>query len=1080
MVSASLGTVLVFWAVTPLQSAIFATNNQSIVHPVVTTHFPTLVPVDTQVSALDVGFMNQAYSILWLGAPVPAFTTRRMALSPFNVTHSIAISPHSDTLTAETDAYWTELECQAAGVSLPQLDGATTSYNFSNGVDCVASAFLQPFSGKPDQYILNYIPYWFNDDTVQTLQGPSCPPSASHNFLALAASASSIQSTLVAEFCSPAYYTQRVEAIVTLPDYSVVSTTPSGPRSALDESLFNFTHFEYLIGQGESESHEYGDWPNSNAAQQDLKVAQLHVEIGWDVMVGFALGNKNVSTSQYLNSSKLHQAYEAAHQLLFALAINHLHGSTSSVSSGTVSYQIMSIIVVRGFAIAVEISLGLVALATLALLIIYWNRPNRLASDPASISDLMKLLPDAERLDPLFLNSGGLDALALETKFHGERFQLDFTGKIVHVQDPSMVEKRQLSSKPIHSQQSATKVRPLELRYPIGVPFAFLLLSAAILLGVLLQQTKVHRGLSRPSDNIIARQVILNYLPTAFATLVEPTWVLLNRLLCVLQPFEGLRTGQALASNSIDLKYTSLPPQLVAFRALRAKHFLLASICTTALLANVLTISLSSIFEDDITSVTTDSSFGQTTASLLTGELLAVDHATTYLIQEKPLDHWYLLKAYYADGARLPAWTTPDFYFVPYEPENVTGDFFLHQATTRGFGISSTCQTISSTNGPNEVDLHLSSNGSFFQFMANPDAADPKLASCLASDLESHFSTANDGWMTSIPRGPSSLESIEHLTLCGDFLVTSWFHANFTLPPAKQALQSLDYVMLSCNAKLLTAEFLTSINSANQVVSTKQHGPFATDVTPYLTPNITEESIISGLNDLMHFATWSFEAFWHNDSFAEEYFNFLLKPLLNGTNTDALAPIPPASVAAPLVQKMHTTMFAVILALSPTGFGRLPSDNKIPGKAFSFQHRTFMSTPMTAIAISILSLNFIVAVVLYLRRPGKWLPRMPLTVAGVLGFVGGTWEIRTASDKPRNAKPGHDENQVRWGFGKYMGRDGKVKIGIERWPFVQPLVFDSGGDKQGEQAILPAEKDAQGQERLEVVVVGVGHGAACA
>jgi hypothetical protein len=80
------------------------------------------------------------------------------------------------------------------------------------------------------------------------------------------------------------------------------------------------------------------------------------------------------------------------------------------------------------------------------------------------------------------------------------------------------------------------------------------------------------------------------------ATLIEPVWVLLNRILCVLQPLEELRTSKAPASRSLTVNYASSPPQLVAFKALRARHFLLAVICVMALLSNLLAISFAGLF----------------------------------------------------------------------------------------------------------------------------------------------------------------------------------------------------------------------------------------------------------------------------------------------------------------------------------------------------------------------------------------------------------------------------------------------------------------------------------------------------
>jgi hypothetical protein len=100
----------------------------------------------------------------------------------------------------------------------------------------------------------------------------------------------------------------------------------------------------------------------------------------------------------------------------------------------------------------------------------------------------------------------------------------------------------------------------------------------------------MYAGLTLPSTNPIALSILQNYLPTAFATFLEPAWVILNQLLCLLQPFEELRRGNAKFSKSIGAKYTSLPPQLIVLRAVRSGHFILAVVGTITISTNLLAV----------------------------------------------------------------------------------------------------------------------------------------------------------------------------------------------------------------------------------------------------------------------------------------------------------------------------------------------------------------------------------------------------------------------------------------------------------------------------------------------------------
>lgn len=110
--------------------------------------------------------------------------------------------------------------------------------------------------------------------------------------------------------------------------------------------------------------------------------------------------------------------------------------------------------------------------------------------------------------------------------------------------------------------------------------------------------TNTYQGIILPTNNAVVRSIIENYAPTMFATLVEPVWTMLNRLLCLLQPFEELRKGRAKASMSLELKYTSIPPQLAFWRALRAGHYILAAVCIIAVSSNVLAVALSGLLAE--------------------------------------------------------------------------------------------------------------------------------------------------------------------------------------------------------------------------------------------------------------------------------------------------------------------------------------------------------------------------------------------------------------------------------------------------------------------------------------------------
>lgn len=147
------------------------------------------------------------------------------------------------------------------------------------------------------------------------------------------------------------------------------------------------------------------------------------------------------------------------------------------------------------------------------------------------------------------------------------------------------------------------------MKYAVGSAFLGALVAVLVIVVVLRLCIRHLNGLDLPSNNPVLAQIRLNYIPVLFATLLEPFWTLLKRKLCVLKPFEVLRGGEAKASQSMDLRYTSLPPQLAIWRALKARHFLLVAVCAIGLSANVLAIALSALLQPQLAVISSNGTF---------------------------------------------------------------------------------------------------------------------------------------------------------------------------------------------------------------------------------------------------------------------------------------------------------------------------------------------------------------------------------------------------------------------------------------------------------------------------------------
>lgn len=181
-----------------------------------------------------------------------------------------------------------------------------------------------------------------------------------------------------------------------------------------------------------------------------------------------------------------------------------------------------------------------------------------------------------------------------------------------------------------------------------------------------------------------------------FSTLLEPLLVVLARLLCVLQPFRELQRGKACAEHTLDTKYTSLPPQLIIWRAIRSKHFLLGILCFLTFFANVLAVALGGIFNEATITVEYPTILQQTRIANLTRATFKDESAI------EPINAYrnYFYNAYSNISANtsLPPWTSPQFAFLPIPAATTIGDnTTVLRGRTRGFGVESKCVPLSTS-----------------------------------------------------------------------------------------------------------------------------------------------------------------------------------------------------------------------------------------------------------------------------------------------------------------------------------------------------------------------------------------------
>lgn len=481
--------MLVSWAIVPFQSAIFSTGTVTRTREALMATTGSFMPLENQKVALHSQFLNTAYGVSWLDQNVPPYTTKEYALQPFSPATGDVTSSGNDTWSSSTLAYYTNLTCTPAIVKSARSD----SYIFDDGNGCVTYE-IAPQGASSSKFLVLYIPYYDDPNVDWALRNENCTVEHSHNFLAVWGQSEYIGNTtyrkfgsISAQFCRPTYYVRPVTATVNATSRAVINIDyKSAPDTdlPLPETDFNITNFEYIIGTGASQYHVgrplENDLPDISLVQQLPRLLKFNMSGPFNNMVGYGMAASSGQVKDLADPSQMHKAFESAHKLLFSTAVAAMITSkepTTNERIGLVIDQPGSIIFVRSFSIVVEVFLAVVGILTCVLWLVYQQRQTNMTQDPASISDIMRLVCNTK--EPLrgFNDSGTLTTQLLGERLRGHRYRLNAYNKggavemrlesikRVAGQDPDKIAEFQSS---IDCPEQSLAIRPFELTFTTG------------------------------------------------------------------------------------------------------------------------------------------------------------------------------------------------------------------------------------------------------------------------------------------------------------------------------------------------------------------------------------------------------------------------------------------------------------------------------------------------------------------------------------------------------------------------------------------------------------------------------------
>lgn len=624
--ASSMIMVLIFWGLTPTQSGLFAIRTINVTDGF-STRYADYTHIDEQ-GNLSALYAQSVYNIAWLNESLPTFMTKDLMLAPFGPHANDSVLETNASYTGYTTSYSLDLICEPPTSS---SNGAGMIYYESiNGCNFSAPTF-RPAGGndtsKPyDAFYAGHMgsdgtQNWYLEDSF------SCPDSffarwsKSNTTEIESRTLDSLgnvgQADFTALFCTIHYHQQDVEATIALPDNSVLQVVPYGENKALPIHLIDTTEFERYSMNEQQTPLSRLDYPYTTWPSQDTELLSMPLNLDYiPQMAAFAIGAYRRPIEDYLDPITMRMSYQAAFRLLFARRLSDIFSRDLTLLDlrDTVRrYDTQAVVVIPGFAYAVLSLLGMIICLSLVVLRHVCSRSNGLRKDPSTIAALMDLSCADPTLVATFAHIGTLPMHKLEAEMRGRILAIEavaagteYEHRLVlkgSVSDEGKTMRSTSTDRDATESASWKGVRPNELRSLVGVTFILVQAFAGVSFTIIYCQANNVNGLPLPSSSMFVRQLVENYIPIAVATLIEPFWLVLNRVICMLQPWEEMRRGNAKASRSLELNYHSLPPQFVFWRALKARHVQLAFICLMSILANGLTLALGGLMYENTVSV---------------------------------------------------------------------------------------------------------------------------------------------------------------------------------------------------------------------------------------------------------------------------------------------------------------------------------------------------------------------------------------------------------------------------------------------------------------------------------------------
>ena len=549
------------------------------------------------------------------------------------------------------------------------------------------------------------------------------------------------------------------------------------------------------------------------------------------------------------------------------------------------------------------------------------------------------------------------------------------------------------------------------------------------------------------------------------ATLIEPVWVVVTRYLALYQPWTELSRGHSSSAASLGLKYTNLPPVLIAPRALAGHHYILSLASLVVLASNGLAVALGGLFDNGPRPVSVAAAFGLPLFPSIdtqiqtkgTGILSGAMANVTGTFAKDGQEHW-LVGSTNVSGTPLPPWTTWNYYFLPFDWDTAGNASDLMSANTWGFGANAACELLAGDvyGQQSWVGLSKNTDGNEAPALALnvtiPMANGAKVR-CNNPLVRLSVNLLETGLFAGeylFGLEPTDREDQEAKDFCNSFLVIGWSRGSVTVGERNDGSRNYtidastyENTTILCTQQISSAEFNVVVDNKGFVQKSKPLTLSSYDNSSLFNHSTTITNFKAQLSTIIRTdpSTGRDTGDMHSSDRPGSLPHELIRMHSNFSSYDPSTPPPSFEAVQQGFQTFYSWFVPIVISQNEGRIFRSTTKDggrkpQVSGQRVSILNRVSMDPVMFYIAVVLLGFSALASIVIFTARPRRFLPRLPDSLAAEIGLfyasqaledTAGTAHMSSAMREKRLAALG-----MEYGYGKFVGTDGKVHLGVER------------------------------------------------